>query len=212
MTAKKDRVGKRYGRLVVLAEAFEKTHPSGDVSIYWECQCDCGVVKAVSGKALGSGIQVSCGCYNLEKAAIHNRKHGMVKSPEYKSWAHIIDRCTNSNNGSYDNYGGRGITICSEWRHDFEAFYAHVGPKPVGSYSIDRINNNRGYEPGNVRWATPLQQANNKRRQKARTVCIAGHVFTPDNTYVQPSNGHRQCKTCRDRREAERQVKRRRSA
>lgn len=210
MTAKINRVGQRYGRLLVQAEAFSKHHPSGCVSIYWECLCDCGVTKAISGKALGSGIQVSCGCYNRQKAGKHSLKHGMTKSSEYKSWLHIVDRCTNANNKHYVDYGGRGITVCDEWRHSFEAFYAHVGPKPSAQYSIDRIDNSRGYQPGNVRWATPKQQNNNRRLPKKRVFCIAGHEFTPENTYTQESTGYRFCKACRDRRESERQIRRRR--
>lgn len=91
--------------------------------------------------------------------------HGMTRSREHNCWAGMVQRCTNPRHPAYDRYGGAGIDICAEWRMSFAAFYAHVGPRPAGT-SIDRIDNNRGYEPGNVRWATPLEQSHNSSRIK----------------------------------------------
>jgi hypothetical protein len=83
---------------------------------------------------------------------------------EYRIWGHIVNRCTNPNNAAWDNYGGRGIRVCAKWRDSFQAFLADVGLRPDGEgLTLDRINNNRGYEPGNVRWATRLQQVHNRR-------------------------------------------------
>lgn len=77
--------------------------------------------------------------------------HGMAKSAEYKIWSGIIQRCTNPKRECYDRYGGDGVTICDEWRESFVAFYRHVGPRPSKKYTLDRIKNSLGYEPGNVR-------------------------------------------------------------
>ena len=81
----------------------------------------------------------------------------------YKRWESIKQRCTNPNNPSYRNYGGRGITMCDEWAESFESFHAHVGECPGPGLSLDRINNEKGYEPGNVRWASASQQMKNRR-------------------------------------------------
>ncbi|HXI41511.1 MAG TPA: hypothetical protein VNH83_16125, partial [Bryobacteraceae bacterium] len=85
---------------------------------------------------------------------------------EHKIWKDMIKRCENQNNRAYVDYGGRGITVCPEWRSSFQAFYEHIGPRPAPDLSVDRIDNDRGYEPGNVRWATRTEQANNKRKRR----------------------------------------------
>ena len=88
-------------------------------------------------------------------------RHGMRDSREYTSWCQIIQRCTNPKTRAYERYGGAGITVCQEWRDSFRAFLEHIGPRPSPEHSVDRIDNDRGYEPGNVRWATRLEQARN---------------------------------------------------
>lgn len=96
-------------------------------------------------------------------------KHGCSDLPEYRSWQGMVARCHQPTNENYPEYGGRGIVVCERWREDISAFIADVGPRPSPRHSIDRINNDRGYEPGNVRWATAKEQANN-RREARRTV------------------------------------------
>jgi hypothetical protein len=103
-------------------------------------------------------------------------KHGMHKTPEYSSWEHMKQRCTNPNKRSFPWYGGRGISVHPEWMHSFLAFYAHVGPKPSPKHSLDRIDVNGNYEPGNVRWATQQQQMENAR--SARMVTLLGKTQT----------------------------------
>lgn len=92
-----------------------------------------------------------------------NRRHGMTGTPEYNAWLKMRKRCGNPKDKAYRNYGARGIHVCPEWQRSFEAFFAHVGPKPSPDLSIDRIDNDRGYEPGNVRWADTSTQNRNRR-------------------------------------------------
>ncbi len=96
--------------------------------------------------------------------------HGMRKTVEYSRWCGIIQRCTNPKQPGYARYGGRGITVCAEWRGSFVAFLRDVGHVPGPEYSIERIDNTKGYEPGNVRWATRIEQARNKRNNRIITV------------------------------------------
>ena len=95
------------------------------------------------------------------KAAGKKERHGMNKSPEHRAWVHMKQRCTNPNKKEYPHYGGRGIRVCDEWMHSFLSFYHHVGPRPSDKHSIDRIDVNGNYEPGNVRWATQQEQVEN---------------------------------------------------
>ena len=95
----------------------------------------------------------------------HAVRHGMRSTSTYSSWANILQRCTNQNSQAYERYGGRGITVCDRWRNSFENFYADMGERPEGT-SIDRINNDSNYEPGNCRWATSTEQNNNRRERR----------------------------------------------
>jgi len=122
------------------------------------------------------------------------RTHGMTNSPEFSSWDHMKGRCLNPNHHAYADYGGRGITVHGPWIKSFESFYEYMGPMPRPGYSIDRWPDNDGnYEPGNVRWATPLEQVRNRRKKKK---CKRGHRLDEENTYV-TSAGFRQCRKCR---------------
>lgn len=128
-----------------------------------------------------------------------NKKHGRYGTPEWNSWHGIIQRCTNVSNKDWRHYGGRGIKVCDEWRNSFVAFFNYVGLKPSPSHSIDRFPNPAGdYEPGNVRWATKKEQRETARNlgKKARSRCLKGHPYTPENVY-KLKNGYRVCLTCR---------------
>lgn len=122
-------------------------------------------------------------------------KHGAagpVRTPEYAAWRGMIERCLNPNDERFKDYGGRGIKICPAWRNDFVSFLMEVGTRPSPKHSIDRIDNDGDYEPGNVKWSTAKEQASNRRRW---THCKRGHAFTPENTMLK-KNGRRECRAC----------------
>lgn len=162
----KDLAGLKFGRLTITAFAGMRYGKS-----QWVCRCDCGVVIITAARYLKEGSSTSCGCYQREL----NTTHGMRHTHEYRSWAHAKGRCFNPRDGSYKDYGGRGITMCEEWRNSFQAFFEHIGPCPEGM-SIDRINNDGGYEPGNVRWAPRSIQ--NRNRTITRYYTHEGQTLT----------------------------------
>jgi len=156
----RDLSGLRFGKLVALRR--ERRARAG----YWLFQCDCGAQKVIRADGVAAGIVVSCGCVGIVRRAegfrASGRAHGKTASREYCSWAAMMQRCTNPSNHKWSMYGGRGITVCDQWR-DFKTFYADMGDRPPGT-TLDRIDNDGGYEPGNCRWATPVEQRANQRR------------------------------------------------
>jgi hypothetical protein len=161
-----DVTGEVFGRLT----AIEPIRQRGKKEIYWRCQCSCGKLTLVMAQNLREGKIQSCGCYKAERVSTrlsvhrHSRIGAAQKpSPEYKAWCAMRDRCNRQNHIAYKNYGGRGIKVCSEWEASFTAFLAHIGPKPTPAHTVDRINVDGNYAPGNVRWATRKEQAANKR-------------------------------------------------
>lgn len=131
-------------------------------SIY-ECKCDCGAVTMVRRGHLTEKRIKSCGCW-LKDITPPNLRHGKTKTPEYQVWLGIKKRCNNPKSIAYRLYGGRGIKIHPCWESDFEAFLAEVGRRPSPRHSIERIDNNAGYQPGNCKWATQFEQSRNTRR------------------------------------------------
>ena len=157
-----DLSGRRFGRLLVIRE-LSPSRPRRCL-----CRCDCGNTVTPTRDNLKNGHTRSCGCLRSDKSvreAIGRARttHGLTNThPLYRLWAGIRTRCRNPNATGYDRYGGRGITICAEW-DDFPAFVRDVGERPSPQHTLDRINQNGNYEPGNVRWATPEEQAGNRR-------------------------------------------------
>lgn len=129
----------------------------------WLCRCDCGESKIVTGNHLRSGAVVSCGCFH-EQQQRAPKLHGMRRTRAWAIWSLMVQRCTNPRNPAWPNYGGRGIRVCVEWMQ-FASFIRDMGPPPEG-LTLERINNERGYEPGNCRWATRTEQARNKRTNR----------------------------------------------
>lgn len=167
-------IGKRFGRLTVCEEEARGKHGHRQFS----CICDCGTTTVVAGAYLRSGNTTSCGCFRRERIVETKTKHGHCRgkhnSPEYVSWRKMIERCTDVRNNRYEFYGKRGVRVCDEWLHSFEMFLAHIGPRPSPKHSIDRINVEGNYEPGNVRWATPEMQVTNRRMLKSNTTGFVG--------------------------------------
>jgi hypothetical protein len=159
MTAFKNLAGRRFGRLIAIRP--DRTGKT----IRWECECDCGNTCSIPISSLSKKRPTeSCGCLWKETVAGCTRTHGQSETYLYRIWTLIIQRCRNPNNPAYPRYGGRGITICDQWRESFEEFASSIGDRPSPTHSIDRINNDGNYEPGNVRWATKEEQGNNSRK------------------------------------------------
>ncbi len=159
---RKNHVGLRSGRRVIIGYS----HHRGSTS-YWISMCDCGVRSVTKLQSFNNSV--SCGCYQREIAVDLGKKrstHGDRKSKEYTSWLKAKERCFDKNNNRYYSHGGRGISVCDRWRYSYENFISDMGRAPSPKHSLDRINNDGNYEPSNCRWATPKEQANNRRSNR----------------------------------------------
>lgn len=162
-----DLTGQTFNRWTVIERA-ENT-PQGQAQ--WRCRCECGTERVLKSIVIRRGISQSCGCLKLEILRARLTKHGHSpvsrSSPTYNAWAGMVQRCTNPRTTIWSDYGGRGITVCERWL-DFRSFLEDMGERPDG-LTLDRIDNNRGYEPGNCRWTDGYTQANNRRNNVALT-------------------------------------------
>lgn len=158
---KNDLTGQRFGRLVVIGIDDRNTRKT-----YYNCQCDCGKVKSVRSDNLIAGRIQSCGCMKREQDRENltaNHKHKMSHTRIYKCWQHMKRRCYSPQDKRYNHYGGRGITVCDEWRDDFNAFYKWAIENGYSDdLTIDRIDNDKGYSPDNCRWADTTTQSRNR--------------------------------------------------
>lgn len=163
-----DLTNKRFGRLFVVG--LDRI-TGAEKRVYWTCWCDCCAEKAIRSDGLMSGAVQSCGCLRKERAAAATKlaclKHGMCNTGTYRSWSQMKVRCQAPANHKFKDYGGRGIKVCDRWQ-SFENFLADMGVRPDGT-SIDRIDVNGNYEPGNCRWADAKTQRANRRDSKKVT-------------------------------------------
>ncbi len=151
------------GKVCGLLTVVDLSHFKNSLAV-WNCVCECGSLAKVKGSCLRSGNTKSCGCTRKINASANARRasttHGMHGSPTYDTWQSILARCNKSSHKSFQYYGGKGVKVCDEWRR-FENFLRDMGVRPIGT-TIDRINSDGNYEPGNCQWATPKDQANNR--------------------------------------------------
>lgn len=170
----KNRTGHRFGRLLVVAYAGHRNRVA-----HWSCRCDCGGEVVVAGNSLLRGATQSCGCLSSEVTAAKNRAnatHRLSHTTTHRVWAGIRARCRNPKSKDFARYGGRGIKVCERW-NSFDNFLADMGICPPG-HSIDRIDPNGDYCPGNCRWATHKVQQRNRREHRmltydGRTQCLS---------------------------------------
>lgn len=187
-----DLTGQRFGKLVVLEEGIPIINPNGQRSITWICKCDCGNEKIIRGTSLRNGSTVSCGCFHKEQVRTMMKKHGDAHNSRlYSVWMNMRRRCNDPKNKNYHSYGGRGIKVCDEWANDYIAFRTwalsngykeDIKESGRNDITIDRIDVNGNYEPGNCRFLTCRENCLNKRDtmtddERYRTCPVCGKKF-----------------------------------
>ena len=174
MPSIRDWTGKRQGKLLVIRQVDSRS----DGQAMWECRCDCGALAIKSSGSLRQGVKSCSSSCGIAESNRRRAKHGVSHGKEWRAWTAAKQRCFNEKHPQYANYGGRGISMCKEWADDFAKFYQHIGPAPSSdrSASLDRIDNGKNYEPGNVRWASMKQQIGNRR--VTRRIEIDGKTMT----------------------------------
>lgn len=159
-----DLTGQKFGRLTVV-----ERHGVKDGHAAWLCKCDCGNTTVVNGRNLRNGRTTSCGCYHKEILINRSKTHGMSKTRLYRIWHNMKNRCFYTKDKHFNDYGGRGITVCDEWKNDFESFKKwSLSNGYSDELTIDRINNDGNYEPSNCRWVTMKEQCKNRTKKGSR--------------------------------------------
>ena len=154
-------IGKRFGRLTVIAESPIRKNKA----VCWVCKCDCGnITQPIKSSTLRNGESKSCGCLQVEITAKRSTKHGLRKTRIYSIWSNMKHRCYSPNATGFKNYGGRGITVCEEWKNSFQVFYDWSMSNGYEEHlTIDRIDVNGNYKPSNCRWVSMEIQQNNRK-------------------------------------------------
>lgn len=155
-----DLTGCRFGMLLALKEVGNQLN-----AVMWECKCDCGKITRITTGNLRQGRSTSCGCNKSKSISLNRARHGETRggvlTAEFRAWSGMKDRCENPSAEKYPRYGGRGIKVCEKWQK-YENFLSDMGRKPTPKHSIERVDNDKGYDPDNCIWATAEVQANNK--------------------------------------------------
>lgn len=172
-------IGQVFGRLTVLSY-----HHTSKRKTYFLCQCACDNQTVVARSNIKSGHTRSCGCLQTLTPTKHGHTPGKQRSPEYSAWTAMISRCCNPKNTHFQAYGGRGIAVCERWRNSFTDFLADMGPKRDPSLTLEREDNEKGYEPSNVKWATRADQMRNTRRTHLVTISGETHCLTDWATII----------------------------
>lgn len=173
----RDFTGETFGRLTVIGLHDHIRFPSGSMRYRWLCHCVCGTERVILGSNLRRGTSTSCGCAFREIVTKHGGAIGYGQTPEYSVWLAMRGRCLVGKSGGFKNYGARGISVCVRW-NDFRNFLEDMGKRPSLKHSIERIDNNGNYEPGNCRWATNSEQQWNKRTNRNNTSGVMGVTFS----------------------------------
>lgn len=189
--------GKRLGALTVLRPHVEK---DSEGRFLWVTRCDCGQERVMRSQSLVRGDSRSCGCGASTDRLRHGENRTTGKSPEYSAWSAMIQR-VRPESRSARLYADRGIGVCDRWRGPggYERFLEDMGRKPSAKHSLDRIDNDGNYEPGNCRWATSYEQVHNRRPVPnivSKGVCPKGHTISGEKDYFLNSKGHAVCYTC----------------
>jgi len=169
--------GKRFGKRVVRSYTEPRKRPNGKLREYVICDCDCGSVDEVALDNLLQGKSQQCRKCQHSEHSQRITTHGATKTKEWYAWRNMKNRCYRQSDKRYKDYGGRGVRVCSRWVDSFEEFLKDVGPAPSCNHSLERVNTDWDYEPGNVRWATDHEQRRNKR----------------NNVWLQHTNGRIMC-------------------
>lgn len=177
--------GQRFGRLLAIEDVGIHIARSGQTKRPWRCLCDCGGESITSLGNLRCGATTSCGCRQrqvrldrISANTTHGECVGGKPSAEMSTWGAMKQRCSDPKRRDFANYGGRGIRVCDEWAQSFEAFLGDMGRRPSGRHSIDRIDNDGDYEPGNCRWATRQEQGRNTRATRKIVIDEESHCLT----------------------------------